>query len=49
MERLYPWLAVALCVIAVLVDFASKFMSIVVDGVLLALVVGIIIKMNKQK
>lgn len=41
-------LAIALCVIAILVDFTSKIMSIAVDGVLLSIVVCIIYKLTKK-
>lgn len=46
-DKLLSVLAIALCVIAVLVDFTSKFMSMVVDGVLLAIVAFIIYKLTK--
>lgn len=48
-DRAYMYLAIALCILASLVDFTSKIMSVATDGVILGVVILLLIKMNKNK
>lgn len=47
--RVLSWIAIGLCVFAILADFTSKIMSIAVDGITLGIVIAIIYKLTKTK
>lgn len=47
--KFLSWLAIALCVFAILADFTSKIMSMTVDGVTLAIVIWIIIRLKNNE
>tara|TARA_R110002012_G_scaffold303901_2_gene506155 strand:- start:19 stop:174 length:156 start_codon:yes stop_codon:yes gene_type:complete len=47
--KLLSWIAIGLCVFAILADFTSKLMSIMVDGVTLSIVIAIIYKLTKTE
>lgn len=49
MDRLLPYVALAFMVIAMLVDFTSKFLSILVDGVLLSVPIAIYFYLSRKK
>lgn len=49
MEKLLPYVTIAFMVIAMLVDFTSKFLSILVDGVLLSVPIAIYFYLARKK
>ncbi len=48
MDRFLPYVAMALCAVAIFADFASKILSITVDGIILSLVIAILYKMKNK-